>query len=167
MDLNWLIFIVGIIFAYLIISSFIRLLNLKKNIVESKLGMGVYFKKKERLIERLIILFKQKDPNFIEQNVFEKMNEFSQISEVDRKISDGEILTELVCDVANKNLHLKVDGDIATLINELKSVDEKILEFKKKYNMSVMAYDIARKKSMLFFFFRKHKESNNITDIEE
>ena len=95
------------------------------------------------------------------------MNEFSRISEVDRKISEGKILSELVCYEANKNLHLKIDGDIATLINELKSVDEKILEFKKKYNMSIMAYDIARKKSLLFFFFRKHKESNNITDIEE
>lgn len=167
MFLDWLIFVIGVILAYLIISSFIRLLNLKKNIVESKLGMGVYFKKKERLIERLIVFFKQKDPNFIEQNIFEKMNEFSRISEVDRKISDGEVLTKLVCDAANKNLHLRIDGDIATLISELKIVDEKILEFKKKYNMSVMAYDIARKKSILFFFFRKHKESNNITDIEE
>jgi hypothetical protein len=129
--------------------------------------MGIYFKRKERIIEKLSITFKQKDPNFIEKNIFEKMNEFSQISEVDRKISDGEILTELVCCEANKNLHFKVDGDITTLIDELKNVDEKILEFKKKYNMSVMAYDIARKKSLLVFFFRRHKESNNITDIEE
>ena len=129
--------------------------------------MGIYFKRKERIIEKLSITLKQKDPNFIEKNIFEKMSEFSQISEVDRKISDGEILTELVCCEANKNLHFKVDGDITTLIDELKNVDEKILEFKKKYNMSVMAYDIARKKSLLVFFFRRHKESNNITDIEE
>ena len=129
--------------------------------------MGIYFKRKERIIEKLSITFKQKDPNFIEKNIFEKMSEFSQISEVDRKISDGEILTELVCCEANKNLHFKVDGDITTLIDELKNVDEKILEFKKKYNMSVMAYDIARKKSLLVFFFRRHKESNDITDIEE
>lgn len=165
--MKWLFFILGIILVCLTISSFSKLLKLKKNIVESKLGMGIYFKRKERIIEKLSITFKQKDPNFIEKNIFEKMNEFSQISEVDRKISDGEILTELVCCEANKNLHFKVDGDITTLIDELKNVDEKILEFKKKYNMSVMAYDIARKKSLLVFFFRRHKESNDITDIEE
>jgi len=165
--LKWLFFILGVISIYLILNSLVRLANLKKNIVESKLGMGIYFKRKERIVEKLSISFKQTDPNFIEQNIFERMNEFSRISEVDRKIAEGEILTTLVCCEANKNLHLRIDGEVATLIDELKSVDEKILEFNKKYNMSVMAYEIARKKSLLSFFFKKHKESNDITDIEE
>lgn len=165
--LKWLFLVIGIFLLCLLIVSCIKLLNLRRNIIESKLGMGICFKRKERLIEKLSISFKQKDPNFTEQNISVKMNEFSQISEVDRKISEGEELTNLVCKEINKSLQLRVDGEIESLIKELKNVDEKILELRKKYNMSVMAYDIARKKSILFFIFRKHKKSNNITDFEE
>lgn len=129
--------------------------------------MGIYFKRKERIIEKITTILKAKDVDFIDDFIFEKLNNFLNITDVDSKISVGKELTAIVCDITNKNLHLRIDGDVSQLVNELIFIDEKILELKRKYNMSVLAYDIARKKSIGILFFRKHKESKDITNIEE
>ena len=89
--------------------------------------MGIYFKRKERIIEKITTILKTKDVDFIDDFIFEKLNNFLNITDVDSKISVGKELTAIVCDITNKNLHLRIDGDISKLVNELVFFDEKIL----------------------------------------
>ena len=164
--MRWIWIPIAIILVLLGMSVF-KILRLKKNIVESKLGLAICLKRKQSIIEKIISYLKQHDPEFVNKAIYEQLAGYSSITSVDEKVTVGEELTKRICDELNQSLRFSMDGEISTIVSDLKIVDEKILNFEKKYNMSILEYDIARKKSVLFLFFRKHKEPEDITDIEE
>lgn len=164
--MEWIWILIAVILVLLGMSVF-KILRLKKNIVESKLGLAICLKRKQSMIEKIISYLRQHDPEFVNKAIYEQLAGYSSIKSVDEKVTVGEELTKRLSDEVNQSLRFSIDGEISTIVNDLRIVDEKILNFEKKYNMSILEYDIARKKSVLFLFFRKHKNSEDITDIEE
>ena len=147
--------------------SVFKILRLKKNILESKLGLGICLKRKQSIIDKTISYLKQHDPEFVNKAIYKQLAGYSSIKSVDEKVTVGQELTKRICDELNQSLRFSIDGEISTIVSDLKAVDENILNFEKKYNMSILEYDIVRNKSVLFLFFKKHKKPDDITDIEE
>lgn len=165
--MKWIFIILIIIVIFLLSTNILTIVRLKNRIIESKLGLSICIKRKDSVIERIIKDIREKDPEIISKPIYKQLAEYSSIIDTENKINAGKNITKDVFDEYKTNLHLVTDGELSYCVDELKNIDEKILNFEKKYNMSILAYEKARKKSILFFLFSKHKKSDDITNYEE
>lgn len=165
--MKWILIILIIIAIFLLSTNIFAMVRLKNKIIESRLGLSICIKRKDSIIERIIKDIKEKDPEIISKPIYKQLAEYSSIKNIENKINIGKTLAGNIFDEYKTNLHLVADGELSYCVDELKNIDEKILNFEKKYNTSILAYEKARKKSILFFLFSKHKKSDDITNYEE
>ena len=84
------------------------------------------------------------------------------------------VIERIIKDIREKDPEI-ISKPIYKQLAEYSSIEDtenkinagKNMNFEKKYNMSILAYEKARKKSILFFLFSKHKKSDDITNYEE
>ena len=169
--MKWIFIILIIIVIFLLSTNILTIVRLKNRIIESKLGLSICIKRKVRrnAFPRFLFIkdIREEDPEIISKPIYKQLAEYSSIIDTENKINAGKNITKDVFDEYKTNLHLVTDGELSYCVDELKNIDEKILNFEKKYNMSILAYEKARKKSILFFLFSKHKKSDDITNYEE
>ncbi len=164
--LKWLWILLAVVFVCILGGSLSKVLRLKRNIIESSLSLSVYCKRKETLMDKITeYLKRQKIAQ--ETGIYEILEKFRNTKNMSEKVGIGDTFSQKINELIQQEYQLRFDAEIMEQITVLKEVDEKIRYSKDKYDISVVSYDIARKRTILFFLMPKHKERGDSKVYEE
>lgn len=156
--MKWVLIAVGTLLAYFLLGFIFKMLRLKKNIVEAHWGLTVYLRKKQAIIKKLVKRLNRANEVITNDDVAY----FFSVPDLVEKVNVGKDLSKKILTSVQKDHVLQMDGDTGIMVDTLRSVDEKLSEYKEKYEVSKTAYELAVERSPFKLFVRKR-----VDDIDD